>query len=634
MVSNALNALDKIGEFINKYTGSGYNYTEPSGEISPAFQQVGEVFGIPVWVDTGKAYENEFLDFPSLGDILQSIANTGVSVETNFTKCTACMTVTYAIPLITYPPITVCLENPQCKEKEEEPVDDRPCYPSSVYDDHIRILNDTFENWDNETSIAPNFPAVPTKPLCPRDDEPPLIPPGPVPGEPGQVYKWRWRFTFADSTGDVPTTYSPWRTIRAGEYWNPYEYPPQQSGSKGIFGAIFTNWEWSYQFDAYSRGPTGSTYFSHAISWNIWNGGGSKSYWSKATSTIEFDEETPSPYQDPRPNPTPKPVPIPDPVIPMDKCCDDVKKILARIEKVLKECRTVLNPDQFEKKECQMPKNWIYPTNDPSPEYFEDYPDFLAGIARLVDRRLGSMPQIIKVKDADPTKEGDQEVNLVVNTVSDLNKLTLEYLIAAQGEVGATQLMLSSILHEVGITHQLSVVNERALKAIIEFLDFELAEKAEKFKMYFNPKAQRRDNEALAKYLSRVITPHEQAVEIQEWAGGQSLKDKLNEIIKKVSIAAGAVSTTKDFDKLVDEQIQLNRLERLVLIKEIQDRTGMADLKTYFDDAEKGFPSSERSAQVKEKPYGFKSKEEPKFKQTTKGSRKRRYKKIKDKNGN
>lgn len=353
--------------------------------------------------------------------------------------------------------------------------------------------------------------------------------------------------------------------------------------------------------------------------------------YSLFTYAFEYEGE-PAPPPNPDPDP-PDPNPIPDPTGDMNNnCCEDIKKILARMERQLKEVHKVIDPPGFKKGEYQFPANWIYPTNDTKPIKFEDLPDFLGAIGRLIDRRIGGLPQIVKVKDANPAEEGDQEVNLIVNSLADFGKLTLEYLIASQGDVGATQLLSSAILFEAGMTHQVSIVTERIVRAIAEYLDFESLEKSEKFKMAFNPKELPKEGESLEKYLPRLLRPHEQQVEAMYWAGGQSEKDKLNEILKKVSIAAAALSSTQPLDKLVEETQQLERLKRLLMMREMQDRQGIPDLDKFFDDSEKGYPSSKQDPIVKEKPYGFNPTDKPKFKKTTKGSKKTRYKRVREGN--
>ena len=133
MVSNVFTVLDKIGSFLNKYQNSQYGYSEPSGQINDDYKQIGEIFGVPVYIDSGEQYSQEFLDLPSLGDVLNTIANTGISFDTKITECTACLTISFTIPLIAYPPITICLVNPNCEEPP--PPDDRLCIPEEEYDE-------------------------------------------------------------------------------------------------------------------------------------------------------------------------------------------------------------------------------------------------------------------------------------------------------------------------------------------------------------------------------------------------------------------------------------------------------------------------------------------------------------------
>ena len=474
---------------------------------------------------------------------------------------------------------------------------------------------------------APNFPPQP-KPVC-LPETPPSFPNDIVPGEPGSFFRFRWKFSSGGS--GIPTTsgYSNWYTVYAGETWNPFRFPIPRSSSWGNFTGPKTFWHWTYSAGYEVIAPG----YSVRVSFNIeferafgndpgFRGSSGSKLWSK--TTLELDPNIPSPF--PQPNPNPKPTPTPDPVIPMDNCCDDVLALLRKIKKQVEELHKVVNPVQFLKGDCTVPSNFIYPTNASYPVKLGDLPDYLGAIVRTVDRKLGSLPQLIHIKDSDPTIEGDQPVDLVINSVADMLKLTLEYLIQVQGETGAAQAIAGSTLFEAGATHQITVSIHALCRAIAEYLDFEMKDVLDKFPMAFDPRERPKPEDDPFKYLTRMLKPHEQQIDLQEWAGGESLKDKINDIGKKASIAAAAVSSTKDINKLIEETMQIERLKRLLQVKETNERLGITDLTAFFNESEKGYPDSKRSPQAVNKPYGFNPNDKRSFTINTKGSKKTKYK--------
>lgn len=630
-----LEALDGISNFIEKYTGSEYNYSEPTGKITEDYTQIGEIFGFPVWMDDNKRYENEFLDFPSLSDILSSVANTGVTFDIKFGDCSVCLIIKFSIPLIEYPPLIICLSKPDCKKEEEKPED---CTP----------LEEMPEPPEGEDWTYDDLDKTPFNPACPKEDNPNGNDDNFF-GDEGKSYRVEvWYSGKSIDWGAITT-----KTLYQGEVTNNYkdetDSPPRLANVAYMaapirvveFNRTNTNSGCSNGGSGFSRSYSNSYRLvgkSGGLGIFVVEGARASSCdldrydselfkrydagWGNNFADIRFFEMDGTPVPPKKKPPSP---PIPDPP-PMKDCCDELKKILARIEKQVKEIHKVLNPESFKKREVTVPSNLLYPTNDSNAVVMDDYADLIAASILVTDRKMGYFPQIVKIKDADPAKEGDQEINLVINSIADIGRLTLEYLIQSQGEVGATQLMTAAILYEAGMTHQLAVVNERKLQAISEYLDGAFTEKVEEFKMAFNPSAMPESGEGLDKYLPKLIKPHTQKVEVLDYVGGQSLKDKINEILKKVSQAAAAVTSTKPLDQLIEETQQLERLKRLLMMREFSDRQDIPDLKKFFDDSEKAYPSSNQSKEVKEKPYGFDLTNKPTFKKTTKGSKKRRYK--------
>jgi hypothetical protein len=425
------------------------------------------------------------------------------------------------------------------------------------------------------------------------------------------IYKWK---SFGQIWSNVVYSYEPKRLRSTAWFWTVTPVDIFMSQSDVYVNQRRCGTSYSYNVTSHAGNLNGAP-FSESISQEV-------SYTEiKLSFTPGINKPTPPP---PNQGGASTSTPIPHPAI-MDNCCDDTKKILARIEKQIKDISKILDVEGFQKKRIEMPASWIYPTNNTSKVVIDDIPDLIAATARLLDRRVGHFPQIIRLKDADPSKEGDQSKAIVINSLADLTKAILEFDIAAERENSTVNKSLlqivSAIMFEVGTTHQLSIVSERMLTAVCEYLDFEAIHKKKTFKMYFNPHQKLGINN-LEAHLKELIKPHNQQIEVMEWKeGGESAKDKLNEIIKKVSLCAAALSTTKPFDQVKDEHKNMARLERLLIIKEMIDREGIPDLKAFFDDAEKGFPtSSEQSELIKKRPYGFDS-GAPKFKQTTKNKK-------------
>lgn len=607
---NVIEATQKISEQLAKLTGSGSTEFEGKPWDSLSYEHpIGEFFGLPIWV------KDDYVggDIPEL-NLFEAMSHLQIGIDFKMEKnaCFVCLGITFSIPLVEYPTIWVCVKRPDCP-KEETPAENRTCIP--------------IEEW-REMVKDPNLDRSKLKKPCPPPE--PELPEGVDETGVTRPEGIEFRVKFAPN---VPgSQWSSWSFRAFGEllFGNsnyPCPYAPESGYDIGSSHSDPVPFGCRYGFSYNSYQPNrycGSTKVDY---WSC-EGEGSGGIYVVDNALLEFRDVEGNPIY-PSTN-TPRnenPIPIPDPQ-PMRDCCDDIKKILARMEKKIDQCKRVINPEQFERKQCTIPKSWIYPTNQNGNEVLKDYPDYLGAIARLVDRKIGFLPQIVNVKDANPAKEGDQPVKIVVNSIADLSKLTLEYLVMAQGNIGAIQLMQVSTMNEAGLAHQLGAVNERMLKAICEFLDFDSYEKTEMLPMAFNPGVIPKNGDDLQKTLAKAIRPHKQPIESYYWSGGESLKDMVMDIRKKVAYAAASATETRDPDKVIEEHLQLQRLLRLLQVREIDERLGVGDLKNFFDESEKGFPESNLDRSFKEKPYGFKPTNKPSFKKTTKGSKKTRYKKI------
>lgn len=638
-----LEALDKIGNFIEKYTGSEYNYSEPSGEITEDYTQIGEIFGFPIWMEDNDKYENEFLDFPSLSDILNTIANVGVSFDIKFGECSVCLVVSFSIPLIEYPPIIICLSKPDCKKEEEEKKPDCTPYEDMPYPPEGEDWN--YDDLDKDQEFNP---------IC-EDEDDPKDNDDNFFGEEGKSYRveawysgeyhlWGAIQTNTFYEGVVDTNYKHESVtepvlrysqimsapIKISDFKKTGSRDPCSNGGSG------GNTNGGSEFRIHGKNQYGF-YLSNgrwagACNLDVWETQLFRRYdagWGRGGYSLKFFEldGTPVPPKKKKPDSPP----IPDPP-PMKDCCDEIKKILARIEKQVKGISKTLDVDGFQKKNIQIPSNWIYPGTERKPVIIEDLPDLVAAVARLVDRRLGFLPQLVRLKDADPTKEGDQEINLVINSLADANRLILEYLLQAHGDIGGIQMMGQASLFEAGITHQIAVVIREELEAISAYLGYADGTRKEKFKMAFDPKVKidPKKPEALDKVLPKLLRHSIQEVVVSDFRGNKTLNAILTDLKKDSANVAASVTrklSENSLDDLIEETQDIERLKRLLFVREFTERMGISNLKDFLDDAELAYPSSQQSELEKNKPYGFQPIDKPKMSIKTQKSRKNRYKK-------
>lgn len=614
-MTKPLDVLEGIGEFVEKYTGSNYAYEAPTGEIDNNFREIGEVLGIPIYIDGGERYQTEDLDFPTLADVLKNLVPK-IGYEIKWTNCTVCLVVTFNIPLIAYPPIVVCLEKPDCKEKREKlHWYDKPC----LNDEDLEEL----DNLSDEELLKIDPAKLPGR--CPIDppedpDIPELNPEeylmSRVVTDEGFAYPWE------DWTGYGFSGYN--RNTKGNTYRNTLIFGCRRISWAYYWTYVYVSTFYTYEEVDNSGGAAGFEFLSDSCYPNLnYRRFQKNAHWRKIELKVMPGDKPVLPKKKP-----PQPPSIPSPNMPND-CCDDIKKLLARVEKKVDSLVKVIKPEDFTKNKITIPANWIYPTTSDNPVILEDIPDYLGAIARLFDRRTGAFPQVVKIKDTKPEEEGDQGDSIIVNSAADLQRATLEYLIASQASVGANQIMTLATLQESALTHYIAASMERKVQAIVEYLDFELDEKSEILKMACNPTAEPEEGEELSSYLPKLVKPYEQPIETINWKGGESLKDMLMDMRSKLIYAASAVTETRDPDKVVEQYLQLQRLLRLLNVREIDERLGVKDLKNFFDESEKGFPTSGLPRQFKDKPYGFGPTETPKFARLTSKSKKTKYKKPK-----
>lgn len=210
--------------------------------------------------------------------------------------------------------------------------------------------------------------------------------------------------------------------------------------------------------------------------------------------------------------------------------------------------------------------------------------DVLEFQIRQVDRAVGALPFRAKVADADPTQEGNQSVEVEIQTLADGLRENLETTIESASDTDLTNLLVIRALFELGYIHQGSVQSWYMLDAICDYLDFKNHEKQVKVPFAFDPRAGRKqkkgfgqqddeqnipdDEQELEKILPKLLKETDVPIKVREWHKSEkkSLNDLVQEILRHAINAAAGVT----------EKATPERLEELV--KEAQAKIQLASL--------------------------------------------------------
>lgn len=261
---------------------------------------------------------------------------------------------------------------------------------------------------------------------------------------------------------------------------------------------------------------------------------------------------------------------------------DELKKDIPKGEKsnalipLMRKSFTRLGINQFPAK---LPKRWIYP-NAKGQESIDDLPEFLGFIAKFIDRVAGFLPIKIKVKDADPAKEGDQKVEMHIQSFSDFARELMQFVIDMEGDGDLTNIMLVKCLYELGLIHQGAVKTGYAVDAILEDLDFKVKYKTVNIPFAFDPYAGSAgqgfasgkgklitpiDEKNLEKLIPKLLRSREIPIRVVENVQPKSLLDLIQEINRNAGLAAaGAAEPASKLDDLIKAAQEMLQLQGII----------------------------------------------------------------------
>ena len=288
-----------------------------------------------------------------------------------------------------------------------------------------------------------------------------------------------------------------------------------------------------------------------------------------------------NPNSDPANRNSPPPNP---PLVPMPKCCgeDLSRKILVEIKRQ----NLALGVDNFVEagKEKSKPNNQlpyaperlIYPTKSThgGTVPFKSWLDISEFLIRQIDKAVGILPFRAKVKDADPSKEGDQKVEMEIHSLGEGVKQLLEVAIEASGDTDLTNLITTHILYECFFLHQGAVQTQSLVQAIADYLNFKQKQKRKKIPFAGDPRAGQKmrngfgesqkpfeipdDEASVEKLIPKLLKETEVPVKVVELDPKEKRNqgDILQEILKWTQLAGEAateIATPSRVRELVDD---------------------------------------------------------------------------------
>lgn len=275
-----------------------------------------------------------------------------------------------------------------------------------------------------------------------------------------------------------------------------------------------------------------------------------------------------------------------------------LKDLLTRVQKIEGTVGASMFFDDAakQKKESDLPfapERLIYPKarGDRKKHPLKNLVEVLEFQIRQLDRAVGDLPITVKVKDADPSKEGDQKVEAEFHSLGSAMKEIAEIGIESGGDVDLQTLMLCRILYECGFIHQGSIQSQFILEAIADWLDFPVKYKMKKFPFAFNPRVGIElgkgfgdgqdqgdvpDTEAeFEKIAPKLLRETDTPIKIMELNPRQKTthKDAIDEIqrlIRVCAAAAGEEATPDKLDDLINAARLAIRMDGLLLRENIR----------------------------------------------------------------
>jgi hypothetical protein len=180
-------------------------------------------------------------------------------------------------------------------------------------------------------------------------------------------------------------------------------------------------------------------------------------------------------------------------------------------------------------------------------------------IIRQIDRAVGHLPFTAKIIDSDPSKKGNQKVEVEVTSLADGLKELIEVAIESAGDTDLTNLIAVRILYECGFIHQGAVQTWHMVDAICDYLDFKNQDTWVTVPFAFDPRAGIKvkkgfqvdeksnddipeNEQQMEKLMPRLLQPKDLRVPVRRWHPKEkkSQADLLQEIMRAATLAAQA----------------------------------------------------------------------------------------------
>ena len=569
----------------------------------------------------------------------------GISLDTSYSECSLCLTITYNIGPVEFAPYTICYRKPNCQEPERDEEGEDPPPPGWYFDRPLRPEMPPNLNLGNEPVQYRLYPCT-----LKRKD---------VSGSYNQETKevtWG-EPTQTDNTPNGWSTGFPWITVELnpGESFYYDTVPINNSHFSNVVsegegeetrirlkladGRIRSLREYfdnAYRTNGtydWNRDQLLGTYrdlsFYFVYSWVLTSHTHSTNdepynpLEAQTTCTIKIEKVVPpgTPPEEPAPSPPlDNPPNTPDPQ-PMPTCCDlePVLRMLKQLTKTLKRCETVLAPKEFFNVNsdgslgdviASIPKRlgYVLATGQ---QPIENYAQMLEAIMRQIDRNTGMPSWEVVIKDSDPTTPGDQKLPIQVHSTSDGLKAILQFLVDQATDINApsqkalenTLLNQRALLHigyELATTKKLAIHNNYFLQNIEDHLDYKVKQKEITVPFAINVDIKDTYMSELKNkpIINSVFKVKKSEIVVTENIDKIGLGETLNQISRNAAIAASPhVYKYKPgiVDNLVDAAQMGLELTNTALLLDLKRSLGIMnddEMKTWGKDAEKAYEES------------------------------------------
>lgn len=300
----------------------------------------------------------------------------------------------------------------------------------------------------------------------------------------------------------------------------------------------------------------------------------------------------------------------------------EVKKISQDTQKKVKETHEVIAPNEYP---AELPKRWFYPTSKGEVKA-KNLPELLEYQFRMLDRLTGFFPFTVSIKDANPAQEGDQGLQIRIESISDALKQILQYLIDTEGDVDAVMNAAIRGLYETGLVHQITAVTDSKVQVLLDFINPGVRPKRDDLPMAFDPTAgnsrargfgtpqavEFNDEAKLEEVLPLILRHSKQPITIYDFNGKKNLSEWLLEINRNAANAA-AGTTEKVSPGIIESLMEAVRfydtMQRFLTREDVRKAMGVGDMSEWSAETEKQFPTipdkfENKTDQAYNKPIG------------------------------